>query len=75
VSNDTNLDPRSRRPDTASGFWAIIVPQFQGAFSDNALQWLVISLIAGMDFSSEKRDQLAASRQNAMVSATTSSLL
>jgi hypothetical protein len=28
-----------------------------------------------MDFSSEKRDQLAASRQNAMVSATTSSLL
>src|SRR5471030_157077 len=40
------------------GFWALIVTQFQGAFSDNALKWLVISLIARMDFSDEKRDSL-----------------
>ena len=48
-----------RRPPTATrGFWALIVTQFQGAFSDNALKWLVISLIAGMNFTDDKRDQL-----------------
>lgn len=46
------------RPPSTRGFWALIVTQFQGAFSDNALKWLVISLIAGMDFSNEMRDQL-----------------
>ena len=46
------------RLESTSGFWALIVTQFQGAFSDNALKWLVISLIAGMDFTSDKRDQL-----------------
>jgi acyl-[acyl-carrier-protein]-phospholipid O-acyltransferase/long-chain-fatty-acid--[acyl-carrier-protein] ligase len=45
-------------PPSLRGFWALIVTQFQGAFSDNALKWLVISLIAGMDFTGEKRDQL-----------------
>jgi len=40
------------------GFWALIVTQFQGAFSDNVLKWLVISLITGMGFSNDKRDQL-----------------
>jgi acyl-[acyl-carrier-protein]-phospholipid O-acyltransferase/long-chain-fatty-acid--[acyl-carrier-protein] ligase len=57
VSNDK---PQSavRHPPSQRGFWALIVTQFQGAFSDNALKWLVISLIAGMDFTNEKRDQL-----------------
>ena len=45
-------------PASSRGFWALIVTQFQGAFSDNALKWLVISLIAGMNFSAEKRDEL-----------------
>ncbi|MGA2556245.1 MAG: MFS transporter, partial [Verrucomicrobiota bacterium] len=40
------------------GFWALIVTQFQVAFSDNVLKWLVISLITGMGFSNVKRDQL-----------------
>jgi acyl-[acyl-carrier-protein]-phospholipid O-acyltransferase/long-chain-fatty-acid--[acyl-carrier-protein] ligase len=40
------------------GFWALIITQFQGAFSDNALKWLVISMIAGMNFTSDKRDEL-----------------
>ncbi len=44
--------------DRTRGFWALIVTQFQGAFSDNALKWLVISLIAGMDFSNDKRDEM-----------------
>ena len=47
-----------RNPQSQRGFWALIVTQFQGAFSDNALKWLVISLIAGMNFSNDKRDQL-----------------
>jgi len=56
----TSDNPQSaiRNPQSERGFWALIVTQFQGAFSDNALKWLVISLIAGMDFSGEKRDQL-----------------
>jgi len=29
-------------PDSASGFWALIVTQFQGAFSDNVLKNLVV---------------------------------
>ena len=40
------------------GFWWLFVTQFQGAFSDNVLKWLVISLITGMEFSNDKRDQL-----------------
>src|ERR1035437_3272948 len=40
------------------GFWALIVTQFQGAFSDNALKWLAIFLITGMSLPAEKRDQL-----------------
>jgi acyl-[acyl-carrier-protein]-phospholipid O-acyltransferase/long-chain-fatty-acid--[acyl-carrier-protein] ligase len=47
-----------RNPQSLRGFWALIVTQFQGAFSDNALKWLVISLIAGMGFTGERRDQL-----------------
>ncbi len=40
------------------GFWWLFVTQFQGAFSDNTLKWLVISLIMNMGFSNDKRDQL-----------------
>src|SRR5580692_11732593 len=40
------------------GFWWLFITQFQGAFSDNVLKWLVISLITGMGFSNDKRDQL-----------------
>jgi acyl-[acyl-carrier-protein]-phospholipid O-acyltransferase/long-chain-fatty-acid--[acyl-carrier-protein] ligase len=56
----TSDNPQSaiRNPQSSRGFWALIATQFQGAFSDNALKWLVISLIAGMGFTSEKRDQM-----------------
>jgi acyl-[acyl-carrier-protein]-phospholipid O-acyltransferase/long-chain-fatty-acid--[acyl-carrier-protein] ligase len=58
----TELLAASKRSEDGSGggrgFWALIVTQFQGAFSDNALKWLVIFLIAGMGFSNEKRNQL-----------------
>jgi acyl-[acyl-carrier-protein]-phospholipid O-acyltransferase/long-chain-fatty-acid--[acyl-carrier-protein] ligase len=43
---------------SSRGFWALIVTQFQGAFSDNSLKWLAIFLIMGMDLPGNKRDQL-----------------
>ena len=51
--NTDNSVPASRR-----GFWALLITQFQGAFSDNTLKWLVIFLVAGMGFSNEQRDRL-----------------
>jgi acyl-[acyl-carrier-protein]-phospholipid O-acyltransferase/long-chain-fatty-acid--[acyl-carrier-protein] ligase len=40
------------------GFWSLIVTQFQGAFNDNALKFLVIYLIVEQNFQSGVRDQL-----------------
>src|SRR5437879_11631405 len=40
------------------GFWSLIVTQFQGAFNDNALKFLVIYLIVGRDFPVAMRDRL-----------------
>ena len=51
---DTDLAPDNRQ----RGFWWLFVTQFQGAFSDNVLKWLVISLITGLGFSNDKRGQL-----------------
>jgi acyl-[acyl-carrier-protein]-phospholipid O-acyltransferase/long-chain-fatty-acid--[acyl-carrier-protein] ligase len=41
-----------------AGFWSLIVTQFQGAFNDNALKFLVIYLIVERDFPVAVRDQL-----------------
>src|ERR1700720_883078 len=38
------------------GFWALIATQFQGAFSDNALKWLVSFLVLESSISRERRD-------------------
>ncbi len=59
--NEAKPNPGNPPPETGNsnrGFWALIVTQFQGGFSDNTLKWLVISLIAGMDYSSEQRGRL-----------------
>ena len=45
-------------PDATRGFWALIVTQFQGAFSDNALKWLAIFLITALNLKAEQRDLL-----------------
>ncbi len=45
-------------PEVSKGFWALIVTQFQGAFSDNTLQWLAISLITVPGFSKENRNTM-----------------
>ena len=39
------------------GFWSLIVTQFQGAFNDNCLKFLVIYLIVDHDFPAIVRDQ------------------
>src|SRR6202051_5395345 len=39
-----------------SGFWAWIGTQFQGAFSDNTLKWLVSFLVLETAVSKEERD-------------------
>jgi len=54
-------DARERvSPDVAApkltGFWALIATQFQGAFSDNTLKWLVSFLVLETAASKEERD-------------------
>jgi len=41
-----------------SGFWSLIVTQFQGAFNENALKFLVIYLILALERNKGQRDQL-----------------
>lgn len=58
--NETNSESRPGAGPTEStrGFWALIVTQFQGAFSDNSLKWLAIFMVTAMNLAPEKRDQL-----------------
>lgn len=47
-------DPRG----SLLGFWALIAAQFQGAFSDNTLKWLVSFLVLELNVSHEQRNFL-----------------
>src|SRR5437016_10400231 len=40
------------------GFWSLIATQFQGAFNENALKFLVIYLILTVEKDKARRDQL-----------------
>lgn len=40
------------------GFWFLMFTQFQGAFSDNALKWLVTFLVFSLDLPAERQDSL-----------------
>jgi len=44
-------------PHWQLGFWSLIVTQFQGAFNDNGLKFLVIYLIVERNLPSEVRDR------------------
>src|ERR1039457_4327962 len=44
------------------GFWALILMQFQGAFSDNSLRWLVTFMVMGLGLSIPERDRLVTIR-------------
>ena len=45
ASSRASSAPPTAPPRSLSGFWALIAVQFQNAFSDNALKWLVSFLI------------------------------
>jgi acyl-[acyl-carrier-protein]-phospholipid O-acyltransferase/long-chain-fatty-acid--[acyl-carrier-protein] ligase len=45
-------------PNWRLGFWSLIVTQFQGAFNDNALKFLVIYIIVQQNLSVDRRDWL-----------------
>src|SRR5450432_2605038 len=47
-----------REVRSGPGFWALIATQFQGAFSDNALKWLVSFLVLESAVNREQRDFL-----------------
>src|ERR1700721_2518669 len=49
-----NKVPRGWR----AGFWSLIVTQFQTAFNDNAVKFLVIYIIVAMNFPNQFRDRL-----------------
>ena len=46
------------KPGWRFGFWSLIVTQFQNAFNDNAIKFLVIYLVVAMNFPKERRDLL-----------------
>ncbi len=48
----------SAKPSWRRGFWSLILTQFQGAFNDNALKFLVIYLIVAMNLPEHERDFL-----------------
>src|ERR1700722_2104183 len=50
----SSVEPRSWR----FGFWSLIVTQFQNAFNDNAIKFLVIYLTVAINFLKEQRDLL-----------------
>jgi len=45
------------RPTSTRGFWALIVTQFQGAFSDNVLKNLAIFFVLGLGLPEATRDR------------------
>src|SRR5215470_19088382 len=54
-----NTEPAASDPRGGLlGFWALIATQFQGAFSDNALKWLVSFLVLESGVSRDQRDFL-----------------
>lgn len=55
--NEAGLDPAEPQRSTR-GFWALIVTQFQGAFSDNILRNFLLSMIVFMGMAENKRESL-----------------
>jgi acyl-[acyl-carrier-protein]-phospholipid O-acyltransferase/long-chain-fatty-acid--[acyl-carrier-protein] ligase len=60
TENSSNLDaidlPAMPAQRSERGFWALIVTQFQGAFSDNVLRYLLLSIIVGMGLGKDQRE-------------------
>jgi acyl-[acyl-carrier-protein]-phospholipid O-acyltransferase / long-chain-fatty-acid--[acyl-carrier-protein] ligase len=58
LATDLTPSPHGHPANWRLGFWSLIFTQFQGAFNDNALKFLVIYLIVAQDFPAAIRDQL-----------------
>ena len=65
ASNSNHGLPAETLPETVPvsaraglGFWSLVVTQFQGAFNDNALKFLVIYIIVDMSLPQRERDWL-----------------
>src|ERR1700722_594368 len=54
-ASESNAQPAAE-PRRLAGFWALIAVQFQGAFSDNALKWLVSFLVLDSAVTKDRRD-------------------
>jgi len=53
----TEVSPSSAQPTRSTrGFWALIATQFQGAYSDNILRNLLLSMIVGMGLAKNERE-------------------
>src|SRR5271163_4861510 len=50
--------PNSAARGWRAGFWGLIATQFQTAFNDNAVKFLVIYIIVAMNFPNQFRDRL-----------------
>jgi acyl-[acyl-carrier-protein]-phospholipid O-acyltransferase/long-chain-fatty-acid--[acyl-carrier-protein] ligase len=60
-TDETTAPPGREAPPKTNwqtGFWSLIVTQFQNAFNDNAIKFLVIYIIVAMNFPKERRDFL-----------------
>src|ERR1700719_396098 len=55
---DENLSIPVHEKKWRLGFWSLIAAQFQGAFNENALKFLVIYLILAVEKDKAQRDQL-----------------
>src|SRR3984885_9287147 len=51
-------EPTNPRQSWRGGFWSLIVTQFQTAFNDNAVKFLVIYIVVAMNFPNQFRDRL-----------------
>jgi acyl-[acyl-carrier-protein]-phospholipid O-acyltransferase/long-chain-fatty-acid--[acyl-carrier-protein] ligase len=58
MSPDGNLAMSESKPNWRRGFWSLIATQFQGAFNENALKFLIIYLVLALEKDKAQRDQL-----------------
>ncbi|HEX7653472.1 MAG TPA: MFS transporter, partial [Verrucomicrobiae bacterium] len=58
MNNNSNADSGHPRETQNGGFWALIITQFQGAFSDNVLKWLATFLVSDVITNTTQRDRL-----------------
>ena len=55
---DGDLATSEVKPNWRRGFWSLIATQFQGAFNENALKFLIIYLVLALEKDKAQRDRL-----------------